>query len=184
MDLGVVVEENKKKSVFAICSPDLKSAALTLRLWNCVSSKVVVTQFWQQLKSATMTLKHNTAFGLLSVSINCDFILFDVSLCKQYRSQNWGTQCSVKLMSALSTREYFDIFTTATSYRPQSAVSLESQLQRPGHHRLLAAHLAGLLGWDTRRTKECGTFIPASVLNRIWDFLHSDLHQEGLARIF
>ena len=88
------------------------------------------------------------------------------------------------MSAALSTREYFDIFTTATSYRPQSAVSLESQLQRPGHHRLLAAHLAGLLGWDTRRTKECGTFIPASVLNRIWDFLHSDLHQEGLARIF
>ena len=40
VDLGVVVEENKKKSVFAIFSPDLKSAALTLRLWNCVSSKV------------------------------------------------------------------------------------------------------------------------------------------------
>ena len=45
MYLGVVVEENKKKSVFAIFSPDLKSAALTLRLWNCVSSKVELLNF-------------------------------------------------------------------------------------------------------------------------------------------
>ena len=103
---------------------------------------------------------------------------------QQYRSQNWGPQCSVKLMSALSTREYFDIFTTATSCRPQSAVSLESQLQVPAIIVSWPRTWPGLLGWDTRHTKECGTFIPASVLNRIWDFLHSDLHQEGLARIF
>ena len=88
----MVVEENKKKSVFAIFSPDLKSAALTLRLWNCVSSKEELLNFdinaFENVLLSYFPLKRNTAVGLVFVSIICDFILFDVSVCKQYRSQN------------------------------------------------------------------------------------------------
>ena len=64
----MVVEENKKKSVFAIFFPDLKSAALTLRLWNCVSSKEELLNFDINAFENVLLyfpLKHNTAVGLL-----------------------------------------------------------------------------------------------------------------------